>query len=67
LPGNPVGDCPFHVVVNLSMGMNLAGLDWSDVVIGKDGTFVITIGPEPANGRLTPADDDQCTLSVRAC
>ena len=51
LSENPVGECPFHVVGNISMGMNLAGLDWSDIAIGDDGTFVITIGPEPANGR----------------
>lgn len=51
LSENPVGECPFHVVGNLSMGMNLAILDWADVEINPDGTFVITIGPEPANGR----------------
>lgn len=51
LSENAVGECPFHVVGNLSMGMNLAILDWQDVEIHQDGTFVITIGPEPANGR----------------
>lgn len=51
LASNPVGECPFHIVGNLSMGMNLAILDWADVDINPDGTFIITIGPEPANGR----------------
>lgn len=48
---NPVGECPLHVTGNLSMGMNLASLDWRDVDIKPDGTFIVTIGPEPANGR----------------
>ncbi|NKI16047.1 DUF1214 domain-containing protein [Spongiibacter sp. KMU-166] len=51
LSDKPVGECPFHIVGNLSMGMNLACLDWQDVEIDEDGNFVITISPEPANGR----------------
>ncbi|RNL66791.1 DUF1214 domain-containing protein [Zhongshania marina] len=51
LSANPVGECPFHIVGNLSMGMNLACLDWQDLEVDDDGCFVITISPEPANGR----------------
>ena len=47
----PVGDCPMFITSNLSQSMNVAWLDWRDVVIADDGTFVITIDPEPANGR----------------
>ncbi|BDB44214.1 hypothetical protein IWGMT90018_46600 [Mycobacterium kiyosense] len=47
----PVGDCPMFITSNLSQSMNVAWLDWRDVVIADDGTFVITIDPEPASGR----------------
>jgi hypothetical protein len=47
----PIGDCPMYVVSNLSMSRNVIGLDWREVEKGDDGTFVVTIGPEPANGR----------------
>jgi hypothetical protein len=62
LSENPVDECPFHVVGNLSMSMNLAILDWSDVVVKPDGTFVITVGPEPANGR---SNHLQTTINAR--
>lgn len=51
LSENPVGECPFHVVGNLSMGMNVGSLAWDDVDISDDGSFVITFGPEPVDGR----------------
>jgi hypothetical protein len=47
----PVADCPIWVCTNLSQSMNVSGLDWRDVRIEDDGTFVITIDPEPPNGR----------------
>jgi hypothetical protein len=47
----PIGDCPMYITSNLSQSMNVTGLDWRDVVFGDDGTFVVTIDPEPANGR----------------
>ena len=47
----PVGDCPMFITSNLSQSMNVAWLDWRDVEIGEDRTFVVTIGPEPADGR----------------
>jgi len=47
----PIIDCPMFITSNLSQSMNVAWLDWRDVVIADDGTFVITIDPEPANGR----------------
>ena len=64
---NPAtGYCPFHLVNNLSMGMNVASLDWRDVDINPDGTFVITISPEPLQ---TPKGKRrnhlQTTLDVR--
>ena len=46
-----IADCPMFITSNLSQSMNVAWLDWRDVVIADDGTFVITIDPEPANGR----------------
>jgi hypothetical protein len=46
-----IGDCPFWVVSNLSMSRNVVGLDWREMQINDDGTFVVTVDPEPANGR----------------
>ena len=45
------GDCPVHIATNLSMSMNVDGLGLRDTKIDPDGSFVITIGPEPAAGR----------------
>jgi len=47
----PIGDCPFWVVSNLSMSRNVVGLDWREMDIADDGTFVVTLDPLPANGR----------------
>jgi hypothetical protein len=47
----PVDDCPMYVTASMSMSQNVSSLDWRDVQIDDDGTFVITIGPEPADGR----------------
>jgi hypothetical protein len=47
----PVYDCPIYITANMCMSQNVASLDWRDVQIDDDGTFVITIGPEPADGR----------------
>lgn len=45
------GDCPFHITGTLSQAMNISSLGWRDVQFADDDTFVITIDPEPANGR----------------
>jgi hypothetical protein len=47
----PIGDCPIYVCGNPGVTQNTASLDWRDVVINDDGTFVITIDPQPADGR----------------
>jgi hypothetical protein len=47
----PIGDCPFWVVSNLSMSRNVVGLDFREMQIADDGTFVVTLDPEPADGR----------------
>lgn len=48
---HPIGDCPIYIVANLSMSRNVCGLDWRSMDKAEDGTFVVTIGPEPAEGR----------------
>ena len=57
-----ITDCPMFITSNLSQSMNVAWLDWRDVVISDDGTFVVTIDPEPANGRPNHL---QTTLDAR--
>jgi hypothetical protein len=47
----PVGDCPMFITSNLSQSMNVAWLDWREVPIADDGTFLVTMGPDPADGR----------------
>lgn len=47
----PVGDCPFYLCANLGLSQNVAGLDWRDLQVDDDGTFVVTVDPEPAHGR----------------
>ena len=42
-------DIPF-TVQNYTLA-TLGSLDWQDVVVNADGSFVITLDPEPANGR----------------
>jgi hypothetical protein len=49
--GEPVGDCPMFITSNLSQSMNVAWLDWREVPIADDGTFVVSMGPDPADGR----------------
>ena len=49
---NPAsGDCPIYVASNLSMTTNVDSISLHDTQINADGSFIITIGPEPANGR----------------
>ena len=46
-----VVDVPFTLVADNSVNMTLASLDWQDVQVESDGSFVITLEPQPANGR----------------
>ncbi len=46
-----VADVPITLCANLSLSSALDNLDWADVDIGADGKFVITLDPQPANGR----------------
>jgi hypothetical protein len=45
----PTSDVPI-TLTNFGM-MTLGSLDWRDVKVEPDGSFVITVGPEPAKGR----------------
>jgi hypothetical protein len=45
------GDSVFATTMNLSQGTSIFVLDGRDVQKNPDGTFVLTVGPEPANGR----------------
>ena len=66
LASNPVGECPFHVVGNTSMGMNLAILDWDDVEINPDGTFCHYHRPRASQwAAQSPANGDQRALYLR--
>jgi hypothetical protein len=54
-----IEDVNFHVTSNHSQAHNVCGLTWRETQIAEDGTFVITLDREPANGRpnhlqLTP-------------
>ena len=44
-------DVPFSLTGNMSLTMTLGILEWQDVQVNPDGTFVITVDPKPANGR----------------
>lgn len=44
-------DVTFTLVGNWEMTKTLAGLEGGSLEYGPDGQFVITIGPDPANGR----------------
>ena len=44
-------DVQFTLLGNFFLTITLANLDWNDLQVKPDGGFVITIGPEPANGR----------------
>lgn len=54
-----IEDVNFHVTSNHSQAMNVCGLTWRETQIAEDGTFVVTLDRDPANGRpnhlqLTP-------------
>lgn len=62
-------DVPFTLIGNSAITITLAMLEWRDIVCDDDGRFVITLGPEPADGRhnhiQTPVDARY--LFVRSC
>ncbi len=54
-----IEDVNFHITSNHSQAHNVCGLTWREIRVADDGTFVITMDREPANGRpnhlqLTP-------------
>ena len=54
-----IEDVNFHVTSNHSQALNVCGLTWGETQIAEDGTFVVTLDRNPANGRpnhlqLTP-------------
>lgn len=54
-----VEDVNFYITSNHSQAHNVAGLNWRQVEVADDGTFVLSLDREPANGRpnhlrLTP-------------
>lgn len=63
------GDSPTHVIGNLAMSANIDSLMLRDTEIDPDGTFVITIGPEPADGRPNHLQTrvDARFISIRDC
>jgi Protein of unknown function (DUF1214) len=44
-------DAPVQLASNLSLSSTLGMISWEEMQFEHDGTFVITIDPEPANGR----------------
>jgi hypothetical protein len=46
-----IEDVNFWITKNLSVSINVCGLNGRDMVIEDDGTFVVTVDREPANGR----------------
>jgi hypothetical protein len=46
-----IEDMNFWITKNLSVSINICGLNGRDMEINDDGTFVVTVDREPANGR----------------
>ena len=49
---NPPSDVTFTLVADYSTSKTLASLEGRDLKVADDGRFTITVGPEPANGRV---------------
>lgn len=64
-----LGDVPFSLMGSLAPTITLNSLNWQDVQIGEDDTFVITLDSEPANGRPNhiQTDTDARWLFIRDC
>lgn len=64
-----LGDVPIALAGNLTMTITLNGLNWQDIKFNPDDTFVITLDPEPANGRSNhiQTDIDAHWLFIRDC
>ncbi len=61
--GNPpTGDCPIHLTTNLGASQNVDFIGVRETKFNPDGSYVITISPEPANGRPNHL---QTTLDTR--
>jgi hypothetical protein len=59
-----IHDVNFWLTSNLSMSSNVNGLMWKDVDVNDDGTFLITIDREPANGRRNHLQSTVDTLRL---
>ena len=59
------GDCPIHVATNLSMSINVASLGLRDTKINSDGSFIVTIDSEPADGKRGRPNHLQTTIDSR--
>jgi hypothetical protein len=46
-----IEDMNFWITKNLSVSINVSGLNGRDMQVEDDGTFVVTVDREPANGR----------------
>jgi hypothetical protein len=57
-----LADVPFTLTGNTALSMTLNSLDWQDMQFNPDGSFVITLDPQPANGR---ANHIQTKLEAR--
>lgn len=48
---NPDIDAPIQLVANPPMTTTLGLLDWDDLTFEPDGSFIVTLDPDPADGR----------------
>lgn len=60
-------DVQFSLSANALSTMTLANFEWQDMQINADGTFVLSLDPDPANGRANHIQSapDACFLFIR--
>jgi hypothetical protein len=46
-----IEDVNFHITSNHSQAHNVCGLNWREIQVADDGTFVVTMDRDPADGR----------------
>jgi hypothetical protein len=51
LSANPPPNVSYTLIGNWETSKTLGGIENSDILVNRDGTFSITLDPEPANGR----------------
>ena len=64
-----LGDVPFTLTGNISLSMTLNSLDWQGIHFNDDDSFVVTLDPEPADGRFNHIQTnlDSKWLFIRDC